>query len=392
MKCDDLNIGRIFGNLKIISRAEDRITSKSKHIMYNCLCECGNIVTVSYSNLVSGNTKSCGCLKLISKRFEDLTGKRFNNLTVVERLDNRIRETDGRKVVQWKCLCDCGNYTIVEPYNLKSGHVTSCGCNRKGHFIKRQDDLFIGQTFGYLTVIKRHDNDDFWDCMCKCGEYTVVKGTNLVMGITKSCGCYQREQVRKASLLDLTGCKFGKLTAVKQVENNKYNHTQWLCKCDCGGSIITETIRLRYGKVNSCGCIKSNGERKINLLLQKNNIKFIPQYSPDDFTFTGSNRHGNFDFGILNNNILSYLIEYDGSFHYGYSNSGWNTEEHYEKVHDRDVQKNTYCLNKKIPLIRIPYYIYDELSIDDLLLETSKYIITAPDMEEAEELIIEETN
>ena len=75
-----------------------------------------------------------------------------------------------------------------------------------------------------------------------------------------------------------------------------------------------------------------------------------------------------------------------------YSNSGWNTEEHYEKVHDRDVQKNTYCLNKKIPLIRIPYYIYDELSIDDLLLETSKYIITAPDMEEAEELIIEETN
>lgn len=392
MKCNDANIGRVFGKLKIISRAEDKVTKKSRHATYSCLCECGNNVTVSYSNLLSGNTRSCGCLKLISKKFEDLTGKRFNNLIVIERLEDRIRQTDGRKVVQWRCLCDCGNYTVVEPYNLKCGHTTSCGCNRKGAFVKRRDDLFIGQVFGYLTVIKRYDDNDFWDCQCKCGNHVVVKGTNLVVEDTKSCGCYQREQASNASFLDITGCKFGKLTVIQRVENNKFNHTQWLCKCECGGIIIAETIRLRCGKVKSCGCIKSNGERKINLLLQKHNIKFIPQYSVDDFIFKTTKRHGKFDFGILDdNNKLVYLIEYDGSFHFGYSNSGWNTKEHYEKVHDRDIQKNTYCFTNNIPLIRIPYYAYDVLSIDDLLLETSKYLITNSDIEEAEDLILQET-
>lgn len=390
MKCDDVNIGRVFGKLKIISRANNKITNKSKHIMYHCLCECGNTVTVSYSNLLTGNTKSCGCLKLKSKRFIDLTGQRFNNLTVVERLENRIRKTDGRKVVQWKCLCDCGNYTTVEPSNLKSGHTTSCGCNRNGRFIKRQEDLFIGKLFGYLEVVSKYNDNDFWNCVCRCGKTVVVEGSNLVSGNTKSCGCYQRERARNTLLLDLKGFKFGKLTAIEQVENNKFDHTQWLCKCECGGIIITETIRLRAGKVGSCGCLKSNGERKINLLLQKHKIKFIPQYSFADFIFKKSKRHGCFDFGVLdNNNALHYVIEYDGSFHYGYSNSGWNTKEHYEKVHDRDVQKNAYCLNNGIPLIRIPYYIYDELSINDLLVETSKYLVTTPDIEEAEELISE---
>lgn len=53
----------------------------------------------------------------------DLTGQKFNYLTVEKRLENAI---GGISV--WLCKCDCGNYTKVRGSNLKNGAVKSCGC------------------------------------------------------------------------------------------------------------------------------------------------------------------------------------------------------------------------------------------------------------------------
>lgn len=47
-------------------------------------------------------------------KFIDLTGKKFNKLTVLERVNNG---TGNR--YKWKCICDCGNTTLVTPNNLK---------------------------------------------------------------------------------------------------------------------------------------------------------------------------------------------------------------------------------------------------------------------------------
>ena len=57
--------------------------------------------------------------------FQDITGKKYNMLTVIEKIDN-----NPKGVIMWKCLCDCGNETIVRGGNLKSGMVKSCGCLR----------------------------------------------------------------------------------------------------------------------------------------------------------------------------------------------------------------------------------------------------------------------
>ena len=56
-------------------------------------------------------------------KFIDLTGQKFNNLTVEKRLENAIGG-----VAVWLCKCDCGNYTKVRGGNLKNGAVKSCGC------------------------------------------------------------------------------------------------------------------------------------------------------------------------------------------------------------------------------------------------------------------------
>lgn len=51
----------------------------------------------------------------------DLTGKKFNSLTVLERYGN-----DSQGSVTWKCKCDCGNETITTSRNLTSGHTKHC--------------------------------------------------------------------------------------------------------------------------------------------------------------------------------------------------------------------------------------------------------------------------
>lgn len=53
----------------------------------------------------------------------DISGGKFNNLLVVE------RDYNGKPgKAYWKCLCDCGNETIVSGSNLRNGSVKSCGC------------------------------------------------------------------------------------------------------------------------------------------------------------------------------------------------------------------------------------------------------------------------
>lgn len=55
--------------------------------------------------------------------FEDLTGKKFNKLTVISLADNMARHN--RK---WKCECECGSIIDVFSVHLKRGTSKSCGC------------------------------------------------------------------------------------------------------------------------------------------------------------------------------------------------------------------------------------------------------------------------
>lgn len=59
----------------------------------------------------------------------DLVGQKFGHLTVVEQVE-RKEQPNGTKPTRWKCLCDCGHYSVVTTGNLRSGHITSCGCQK----------------------------------------------------------------------------------------------------------------------------------------------------------------------------------------------------------------------------------------------------------------------
>lgn len=55
-----------------------------------------------------------------------------------------------------------------------------------------------GQKFALLTVINRVKNDAkgkaYWECLCDCGNTTVVSGSNLRNGAVKSCGCLRHKE------------------------------------------------------------------------------------------------------------------------------------------------------------------------------------------------------
>lgn len=52
-------VSKAFGRLSVISYAE----KKKGYYFYWCFCECGNVSCKERYNLISGNTKSCGCLR-----------------------------------------------------------------------------------------------------------------------------------------------------------------------------------------------------------------------------------------------------------------------------------------------------------------------------------------
>lgn len=59
----------------------------------------------------------------MSRKFEDLSGKKFNMWTVVD----RNYEPKEYNTVRWNCVCDCGKSGIVEAKCLKNGGSKSCG-------------------------------------------------------------------------------------------------------------------------------------------------------------------------------------------------------------------------------------------------------------------------
>ena len=61
----------------------------------------------------------------------DLTGQKFNRLTVIKRVENKGKNP------MWLCRCDCGNETIVRGSHLTNNKIKSCGCYNKEVASKR---------------------------------------------------------------------------------------------------------------------------------------------------------------------------------------------------------------------------------------------------------------
>ncbi len=109
-----------------------------------------------------------------------------------------------------------------------------------------------GQRFGRLTAIERAENNKRGQARWKC-----------------ACDCGSEKVVNSDDLRsgrtkscgcsrvkDLTGLRFGKLTVIELADYKKGNGAFWICKCDCENENIIHGVRLINGSIKSCGCCK----------------------------------------------------------------------------------------------------------------------------------------
>ena len=373
---------RQFGKFTVICKTDDHIRTNGKHItMWHCKCKCGQEHDISEECLLAGATGVCKCSwrYFTPTNFNDLTGQKFGRLTVIRRSSNLNNST------MWDCVCECGNTTTVDASALVTGNTTSCGCYSVEVASNNFKDI-TGVRFGRLVALERNvykknskRSQVTWKCRCDCGNIVDITYDNLSNGNTNSCGCLKKELTTKLFLDDLTGQMFGNLTVVRRAEDYispSGNHqTQWECKCSCGNTKIVHANSLKQGYTKSCGCISySNGEDVISDILTLNNISFKQHESFDDCRFLNTNRMAEFDFFVNN----EYIIEYDGEQHFlpVAFNGSKTAIQNFKKTKEHDLFKNRYCFNKQIPIIRIPYTHLKNICIEDLMLETTSFLLT----------------
>lgn len=163
-----------FGNWKALYPLK-----KEKRIYWHCKCICGEERDVLQYSLTSGKSKGCGCTANANKKYKDLKGQTFGELLVIEKTDKR-----NNGAVVWKCKCSCG--TIVEwpGDRLQQTKYPNCGCQKS----------LIGEKFGKLTVIQKVDKvsknrNQFWKCLCECGNTSICSTSDLRSGKVIGCGC-----------------------------------------------------------------------------------------------------------------------------------------------------------------------------------------------------------
>lgn len=75
----------------------------------------------------------------------DLRGQKFGRLTPIKYVLVYLNSLDKNgkriRIGKWECLCDCGNTTVVERSKLHTGHTKSCGCLRREKLPKVVESL-----------------------------------------------------------------------------------------------------------------------------------------------------------------------------------------------------------------------------------------------------------
>jgi hypothetical protein len=172
-------------------------------------------------------------------------------------------------------------------------------------------------------------------------------------------------KITKTTEIDLSNQIFGKWTVLYKSKKRSANGSiYWHCKCECGREKDVLGASLKNHRSLSCGNHNniSRGNVKISKLLDEYDI---PYELEKKFSTCIDQRYLPFDFYVSN----KYLIEFDGEQHHNQ-----NSKFDYEYTHKHDLIKSQWCKDNNIPLIRIPYTHYDNLCIEDLLLETSQFI------------------
>ena len=189
---------------------------------------------------------------ILPKNAKDLTGQRFGRLVATEPVDS----VSGKGII-WRCQCDCGGTKDVPSTRLLGKKTQSCGCIKRE---LQEKQNIAGKRFGRLVAVEfRYYNDNHDDCWlfrCDGGNEKIMPAANVKWCRVRSCGCLQAEHIEHLRKMDITGKRFGRLTAIRPTANHDTSGSIiWECKCECGATVHYSVNRLTRGSTLSCGCL-----------------------------------------------------------------------------------------------------------------------------------------
>lgn len=119
----DENIGKIFGDWKILNKAKDSRPGK----YYECICKCGKIQNVHWVSMKLGRSKRCwDCGRAATSKAVVLLGTKVGKWTVLKIAGRSF------KSLKYLCRCDCGVEKEIHGPHLRQKKTTQCQtCSNK---------------------------------------------------------------------------------------------------------------------------------------------------------------------------------------------------------------------------------------------------------------------
>lgn len=351
---------------------------KNNSTMLKFICSCGKEFETNISQFVSDNKRYCNyCAK--SKRYDsnDYTNIanekcKNNNCVLLSNFIGRVKDD-----VLFICErhLDKGIQRRKFDLFMKNKYVCRyCAIEAAGdkHRISKEEIISIleSKNFTYMNheYIKWRKNSSskvkiYYLCNNHKDKGTQYIDLNNLKNIKKGCPyCCGRGRTKddlQKEIDDLNSC-------IDIIEYIDYTDMTVCCR-NCGNVWKTKGVNLITG--HKCPrCNHSNYEKMIENILIKNKIYYISQYRINDCK---DKLPLPFDFYLSNLNVL---IEVDGEGHFKPVNFGGISDEeaelNYKVLKRHDNIKTEYCKYNNIRLIRIPYYVFTDKSIDlsDFLL------------------------
>lgn len=326
-----------------------------------CVCKNGHETKLSLTNFLLG--RRCRLCRWEEKADSDRHSYEYVKQIFEKNGFMLLSETYSNNHEKLECICQCGNKTYMSFHSVFKGQKCKECKYRKVADANRtpykEVEKYFKENGCILLSLTYENSDQKLHYVCSCGNENYITFDKFKTGqrcrecgLNKSSEKFRHDYESVEEMFKANGCEL--------LSKNYINNSQKLeYKCKCG-NIHNSTLAnfLRISGCPNCG-EKSIGEKVINDFLTMYNIKFTRQ-----FTFENC-RDKNplpFDFALFENNKLKCLIEFDGEQHF-YPIDFWGGEENFKYIKHHDDIKDNYCINNKIPLIRIPYWEFKNIEI-----------------------------
>lgn len=322
-------------------------------------CSCGEVYETNLDSFKNKNKTTCNnCSK---KRMSKIKTSNLNYVKkyIEDRNCELLSEYNNAKE-KLKIRCSCGNVFLKTFNKFKNGQTKCFDCvgRREWNYEAIKSYIELESNSACILLSDTCENrKDKIDIRCSCGTPFVTDFHTFLNANKRKCkNCSEKVRVSKIKKgIDYLSnyIRENSTSTLLSTDYNTY-YDNLRIKCSCGNVYETCFISFMNGKRKCNTCSPTS---KLEYIAEKyfidHDIEYISQYTFDDL-LSPKGRKLKFDFAIVDNGDIKFLLELDGEQHFKPSN-GFGGQEKFLQTQVHDELKNNYCKENNIILHRISY-------------------------------------